>query len=228
MKWRKGRPREGKPRAKQSISERMFRARRALYPLMVPLPSGRVEKVMEYAMAHAPRHPYHNKSHTALVLYTVREIAKKEGIARDSTQMQRMETAALLHDIVFEKGAKDNEARSAELAGKILPGLGYDERDVRIVQRMILSTALPQTPRTLFEQILCDADLGNLGSRNFFRESALVAQENGLHPESKEALQHTWSLFKNHRFHTEGAKELYGKKWAENREQLRKRLEGAK
>ena len=53
----------------------------------------------------------------------------------------------------------------------------FSEEDIKKVCGMIMATKIPQTPNTLLEQIICDADLDYLGrndfepiSRNLYKE----------------------------------------------------------
>ncbi|MDZ7646554.1 MAG: hypothetical protein U5K54_04910 [Cytophagales bacterium] len=43
-----------------------------------------------------------------------------------------------------------------------------DEKERQIVKRTILATRLPQSPETLVEEILCDADMHHLGAEEYF------------------------------------------------------------
>lgn len=205
-----------------------FALRRRLYPFLVPIPEGRGARVFAHAMAHAQRLPYHNKAHAAEVLFDARRIAAAEGLTHRDPAWELLEAAALLHDLVYRPGARDNEARSAALARRLLPRLGYARNEADAVARMILATALPQRPRTLPERILCDADLAGLGKKDFLRNSALLAREQGLEPTSLAFLEQAWRALKGHRFHTAAGQRLFGPGWEENRARLHRLLEDAR
>ena len=85
--------------------------------------------------------------------------------------------AAWFHDTGYTAIARGHEARSAKMAGEFLRAEGFPMRIVTSVQRCILSTRMPQRPRSLLQRILCDADLISLGKKTFLAQNELLRQE---------------------------------------------------
>lgn len=107
----------------------------------------------------APGRFYHTLGHISHVLYVAAALA---GYAQQSDAVR---LAAWLHDLVYEAGAGDNEARSAALADEWLRrvGIGVGLRDE--VTRLILLTVTHQTETTDGNgAVLLDADLAVLGA----------------------------------------------------------------
>ena len=122
-----------------------------------------------------PRLGYHNLSHTLDVVKQAEVIAKKEKV-NDKHDLLLLKTAAVFHDSGFLLVYKNHEEKSCEIAAKALKNI-FDEEDINKINGMIMATKIPQTPHTLLEQIICDADLDYLGrndfepiSRNLYKE----------------------------------------------------------
>ena len=122
-----------------------------------------------------PRLGYHNLSHTIDVMEQVEIIAKQEQI-NDKHDLLLLKTAAVFHDSGFLVIYKNHEEKSCDIASKSLKNV-FNEEDIKKICGMIMATKIPQTPHTLLEQIICDADLDYLGrddfepiSRNLYKE----------------------------------------------------------
>ncbi len=88
-----------------------------------------------------------------------------------------LEVAAAYHDLGFVEQAQNHEMISARIAAQTLPALAFNSRQIECIMGMILATRLPQSPRTVLEQILADADLDVLGREDFFPRNADLLQE---------------------------------------------------
>ena len=108
---------------------------------------------------------YHRKHHTLDVLKTTEELCIAQKIARYHTVL--LKTAALLHDIGFTKSSKDHEVIGCEITSELLPQFDYTPKEIQIIQGMIMATKIPQSPKTKYEEIICDADLDYLGRDDF-------------------------------------------------------------
>jgi uncharacterized protein len=119
---------------------------------------------------------YHGIHHTLDVLKMAAEICQSEGIkGRD---LQLVKTAALFHDAGFIKNKHaGHEAEGCLMVQDILPGFGYNKSDIETICGMIMATKIPQSPKTLLEEILCDADLDYLGRQDFFKIGNSLFQE---------------------------------------------------
>jgi len=112
-----------------------------------------------------PRLGYHNLLHTLDVMKQTEIIAKQEGI-NDKHDLLLLKTAAAYHDTGFLSVYKGHEEKSCEIATEDLKNV-FGENDIKKICGMIRATKIPQSPNTLFEQIICDADLDYLGRDDF-------------------------------------------------------------
>ena len=70
-----------------------------------------------------------------------------------------------------------NEKIGVTFAREVLPKYGYTERQIDIIDAIIMATEIPQNPKTLLEMIMCDADLDYLGREDFYEISASLKKE---------------------------------------------------
>ena len=122
-----------------------------------------------------PRLGYHNISHTLDVLKQAEVLAKQENIT-NKHDLLLLKTAAVFHDSGFLFVYKNHEEKGCEIASESLKNV-FSKEDIKKVCGMIMATKIPQSPNTLLEQIICDADLDYLGrndfepiSRNLYKE----------------------------------------------------------
>lgn len=134
----------------------------------------------------SPRLIYHSLEHTRDdVVPATERLARLEGVTGEDLLL--LLTAANYHDLGFIQvieGDKstyqrrtEHEAASIHLAKEVLPGFGYTSADLQVIEGMILATRLPQTPQTLWEAILADADLDSLGREDYWPTSFALRQE---------------------------------------------------
>ena len=113
-----------------------------------------------------PQRVYHNVAHTRdEVALAAERLAAAEGIQGETLLLLR--TAAWFHDIGFIQQGLDHEVIGAQIAAQVLPRFGYSSDQIAAIRGMIMATRLPQSPCTLLEQIIADADLDLLGCDDF-------------------------------------------------------------
>jgi uncharacterized protein len=112
---------------------------------------------------------YHGLHHTRDVYGAALLIAKSEKISNDNINLLKI--ATMFHDAGFMSHYKNHEEAGCKLARKILPDFGFNPKSIKIIEGMIISTKIPQNPKTQLERIICDADLDYLG-RNDFKDIA--------------------------------------------------------
>ncbi|MEJ2596942.1 MAG: hypothetical protein P8Z00_01340 [Anaerolineales bacterium] len=100
---------------------------------------------------------------------------------------------------------------SIRIATSILPDFGFMPKDVDIIRNAIQATRLSQTPNTLLERILVDADLDNLGKEDFFKRSQDLRREltllgRGVNDQEWYASQ--MKFLKEHKYWTTAARDL--------------------
>ena len=123
----------------------------------------------------SPKQTYHGLHHTLEVLDNCNQYIERLKIPEHDAYLLR--TAALLHDIGFIDEFQHHEANGVRYVQRILPDWGYSEEDIERVAGMILATKIPQKPKNLLEEIICDADLDYLGTDNFYPISKTLYHE---------------------------------------------------
>ncbi|MBI2043828.1 HD domain-containing protein [Candidatus Pacearchaeota archaeon] len=155
---------------------------------------------------------YHGIHHTRDVIKSAERLAKMEKLDEKGTIM--VKTAALFHDVGFLKQFSDNEPIGAKMAGEILPKFNYNKKDIEAISRIIMATTMPQKPKTKYEKIVCDADLDNLGRKDFFVQTERVRKEfenRGIKISKRSWYEKALKLLKGHKYWTESARKLRNK-----------------
>lgn len=170
---------------------------------------------------------YHSLAHTVSdVVPAAEAFAEGEGIAGDDLLLLR--TAAWFHDLGFVELRVGHEAVGARLAAETLPSLGYSASDIRTVQSIIMATAIPQSAKTVLEQIMADADLDVLGRNDFLLRNGDLRLELAFYGQEFSDLQ--WfggqlKFIEGHSYFTPSARALRDAGQAINAAALRRRLE---
>src|SRR6185295_1897999 len=112
-----------------------------------------------------PRLTYHSPEHTEDVIQEVGRLAIAENIT-DPRLLHLMNIAALFHDTGFLRSYKGHEEDSCAIMRDTCSGM-LNEPELKLVEGMIMATQIPQSPATLPEMIICDADLDYLGRDDF-------------------------------------------------------------
>ena len=132
--------------------------------------------VFEYFKNNAPaQNVYHNISHVKFVVDMVKEISEHSNISEDDLEI--LQIAAWFHDLGHIKTWEGHEEISASLAQKYLQNINYPQESADKVLGCILATKIPHNPKSLLEEIICDADIAHIGSKDFFDLSALLKLE---------------------------------------------------
>lgn len=181
----------------------------------------KITKLLAIAASFYPKLPYHNFNH-AIEVWSV---AKKYGILSQLRDEERLvlESAAIMHDIVYVVGQKDNEEKSAELGNKLSVKLGYSNSQIHGVKELILATKWPTNPKNQLEKIICDADLDNLGSKDFFEKSRYLLEEWGVKEDINWYSQQL-KLLENNHYYTNLAKQIRGSGKLENTSKVKEIL----
>lgn len=122
-----------------------------------------IMKILEDRLS--PKLLYHSINHTIDVTQAVERLAIMEGITDEDLFL--LKSAATYHDAGFVERYDKNEEIGIRMAREILPKYGYTEEQLDIIDGLIKSTEIPQSPKTHLEQIMCDADLDYLGRDDF-------------------------------------------------------------
>jgi uncharacterized protein len=139
------------------------------------------ERAKTYALERLARElpatlTYHSLAHTRDdVAPAALRFAELSGV-RGQDRMLLL-TAAYYHDLGFVQQRADHEAVSARMAAEVLPAFGYTPAQIGVIHGLIMATRLPQSPCSLLEQLLADADLDALGREDFFTRNRALRDE---------------------------------------------------
>lgn len=158
---------------------------------------------------------FHTIYHTKYVVDNSEFIGRKCGISEDEINIVKL--SAWFHDVGYAVDPGDHEKESVKIATEFLISKGINESIINQVENCILATRIPQQPKDLLSQIICDADLKHLTEDNYFEEidkmrvewTNLLGEKIGKRKFHKNSVK----FFKSHEFHTDYAqKELKPKK----------------
>jgi predicted metal-dependent HD superfamily phosphohydrolase len=166
---------------------------------------------------------FHDPEHTA------QTVAAAKVIGEGFRLSERDETVLLLatwfHDTGYSHGPSDHEERSCSNAEFFLKGK-ISEDELSDVFACIRATKVPQTPHTLLEQIICDADLSHLGMETYWDRNSKLRQEFTLTRNNVmsdlEWVDFEINFLLTHEYHTVVAQELFNKRKAKHVQQLLK------
>jgi predicted metal-dependent HD superfamily phosphohydrolase len=171
---------------------------------------------------------YHNLEHTREVSEAVQLMCSHYELLPEDEEAVRI--AAWWHDIGYLYGpAETHEGISAEKARTWLLAHGAGEPLVRKVEGCILATKMPQQPKNMAEEIICDADLFHLGTPEFSTNSKMLRKEiellTGQELKGGDWRSSTIRLLEHHRYHTEFARNRLEEGKQKNLEDLVRRQE---
>lgn len=167
------------------------------------------EHVLTYYAEHQLDLSYHNENHTRYVVKAASVLADHYKL--DDRNRFIVLAAAWFHDLGYYSCSNGHELNGAECASRFLNEQHVDEDVIDAIRRCIISTTMPQEPRDLNEEILCDADLYHLGTEEFEDKDKLMRKEaeqhHGAIPGSVWRAS-TIAFLKKHKYHTAYAKEV--------------------
>ncbi|MEZ7515417.1 Pycsar system effector family protein [Flavobacterium frigidarium] len=150
---------------------------------------------------------YHNYNHTQFVVSKVTEIIQAENISRDEQEVVLL--AAWFHDLGYAVDKAKHEEHSITIAADFLMKENYSAEKLSVVLDCINATKLHETPGTLLEKVLCDADFAHMASADYTKLSEQLRLEFeyndcGVYTD-KEWLEQNIAIFNSHRFYTKYA-----------------------
>jgi predicted metal-dependent HD superfamily phosphohydrolase len=151
---------------------------------------------------------YHNYKHTVEVVEAIRKIGSKSGISEED--MEIVILAGWFHDAGFTVTKDNHEDASIEIAKTFLSENNYSPEKTEKVVGCINATRYPQAPTNLLEEIMCDADLFHLGTKDYSDKSHLLRVE-WEKTEDKQYSEIEWlkiniDFLSSHKFYTKYAK----------------------
>ncbi len=151
---------------------------------------------------------YHNYKHTSEVVDAVKKIGNKSDLSEEDLEIVTI--AGWFHDSGFTQKYENHEDSSIEIAKSFLKENGYPEEKIEKVVSCINATRFPQDPKNVLEEIICDADLFHLGTKDYDDKSDLLRVE-WEKTGNKEYSQLDWikiniDFLLSHKFYTKYAK----------------------
>lgn len=129
-----------------------------------------IQRAMNYVnqlLIPLENHYYHHYEHALDVMQRAVYLAKKEGLSDDDIEILAL--SALFHDTWFIIQYDKNEPIWAKIAQNYLKMMMYDREKIDLIEQIILATDPDyKTPQNIYEKIIKDADLDNLGRHDFW------------------------------------------------------------
>ena len=173
---------------------------------------------------------FHTFGHAKAVVKRCKEIGAASNLGAEDLEV--IVLAAWFHDVGYVEGIQGHEERSVAMATAFLRENRYPEEKIAQVAGCINATKMPQNPKNLLEQILCDADLAHLASKYFLRLSERVRSEiehqKGRKLTDKEWLTMNIDFVAAHRYFTDYARTKYESQRLLNLAALREQLDQLK
>jgi CheY-like chemotaxis protein/class 3 adenylate cyclase/predicted metal-dependent HD superfamily phosphohydrolase len=165
---------------------------------------------------------YHSPAHTRdEVLPAAQRLAAMIGVPEADVHL--LETAAAYHDLGYTRQRQEHERMGSELTAEVLPRFGFSPAQIAAIQGMIMATQLPQSPRTLLEEILADADLDVLGRDDFLERNRDLRDElaaSGTQIGDERWYSSQLQMLRSHRYWTAAARNLRAAGKQKNLEQI--------
>jgi len=118
---------------------------------------------------------YHGMHHTLDALKTCDLYLRHIKIDPHDARLLRL--GILFHDIGFTISNEEHEYKGSIIARDLLTQFGFKTKDIDVIVGLILSTKIPQSPKTLLENMICYIDLDYLGRSDFYEISESLYEE---------------------------------------------------
>lgn len=156
---------------------------------------------------------YHGIHHTLDVYEASIKIAELENLNQEEKIV--VNTAALYHDAGFIYQYENNEEVAVKLVEVVLPKFGFNEKQIKAISNIILSTQIKARPNTILEKIMCDADYDYLGRQDVTKIAETLYKE--LHAYDYKYTPEEWNevqikFLKKHEYYTPSSIQLRRKK----------------
>jgi predicted metal-dependent HD superfamily phosphohydrolase len=169
---------------------------------------------------------YHDFHHSKSVVEACQAIGEASNLAEEDLEVVTL--GAWFHDVGYVEGIDGHEERSVDMATSFLQEVEYPKEKIAQVAGCIRATRMPQNPKNLVEQVLCDADIAHLASKDFLELSERVRLEIEHRMRIKlselEWLTMNIDFVAGHRYFTDYAKTMFEEQRGRNLEILREKL----
>lgn len=170
---------------------------------------------------------FHNLHHTEMVVQRAKEIAAHHELSE--REMMIVYVAAWFHDLGYlYTGAAGHEVKSAELMSDFMTNHLKEVDMIPDIEACIMATKYPRNPKTLLEEIICDADTYHLGTKEFKDTNKMVFQEIKLQDadlDKTEWYTRAYEFMDSHQYFTAYCKNLLDEKKKKNMKKLKEPTE---
>ncbi|RKW25212.1 HD domain-containing protein [Candidatus Gracilibacteria bacterium] len=137
---------------------------------------GNAKKYVNLLLSPLNKHYYHSYEHAIDVMQRAIYLSEQENLSVDEIEM--MALAGLFHDTGFIVMYDKNEPIGAKIASNYLKSINYDKNKIKLIEQIILATDPDYTnPKNIYEKIIKDADMDNLGRDDFQKKSNDIKKE---------------------------------------------------
>jgi predicted metal-dependent HD superfamily phosphohydrolase len=169
---------------------------------------------------------FHDFEHAKYVVDKAVHIGRECGLTRE--EMNVLIVSAWFHDTGYAVDPANHENESVKLATGFLGERGIDKAQVDQVGRAIMATQIPQKPKNLVSEVLCDADLYHLSEEGYLENIELLRLEmkgtSGKKLGKKKFHSLSDKFFREHQYRTDFAREVLGPKKERNLQLIQKEI----
>jgi len=153
---------------------------------------------------------YHNQNHTLRVVQKVKELIELSQLP--AVEAEPLLLATWFHDTGYTRSEKEHEKHSIAIATDFLKSQNVATPILEKVTQYIHVTTMGIVPKSLPEQIICDADCAHFATKDYEVISELLRKEwelvNKITFTDQEWIAENISMFtEKHRYHTPYAQE---------------------
>lgn len=174
-----------------------------------------------------PKLSFHNLNHTEYVVKKANEIGGHYQLSEQD--ILTIFLAAWFHDTGYLFVApSEHEEKGVELMKAFATEINLPAEVINEAAACILATRSPRNPTNLMQEIVCDADTYNFGSKDFKKTNELVFQEftnvSDKILSKRKFDEGALQMLKEHRFYTSYCKSLLKDDKKRNMKKLKKQL----
>ena len=173
---------------------------------------------------------FHNIQHTESVVNASNIICRNLNVTNSDKELVML--AAWFHDVGHVLTFHGHELESQHIASTFLEKYDFPKKKIEQITQIIGATQMPQSPSTILEEIICDADLFHLSSLDYceiqdkLREELTLVLGDSYLP--KEWGELNISFLKNHQYFTKYGKSVLAEKKEINIKLCEKNLQNKK
>lgn len=141
----------------------------------------------------------------------MQHIGRKEKLT--DREIYLLSIAALFHDIAYLESKTNHEERSCAIMEQWLEKYKLPSSDLSAIKGMILATKIPQSPHSILEKVIADADLLYFGMSNYIEISNKLYKE--FNHYNSDWSEKKWkevqiNFISSHKYHTAFCLRYYG------------------